>query len=271
LADGLAGVGEEITLFASNILGPTAKIVGGTAADDMKFLKTFVFSNDKIASDAVSICLLASKMPLFTGIKHGHIPLSRPLKITKARENVLYEIDNQPAWEVWKKETAQSAKKIGIDVEKLTTPTEIAQFTSNYELGLPAEKEGEYKVRWPLSKNDDGSLNFSCGIAEGAIFCIMDGSKQDDLIFAAEEAARIARQSAENSGYKELAGVFIFECSVRQMMLGEKFHKGVNRYKKMLRGVPILGWETYGEICMDPGQFSGFHNTTSVVLVIPTT
>ena len=33
--------------------------------------------------------------------------------------------------------------------------------------------------------------------------------------------------------------------------------------------IPMLGWETYGEIRLEPGQFSGFHNTTSVVLLLP--
>ena len=36
-----------------------------------------------------------------------------------------------------------------------------------------------------------------------------------------------------------------------------------------LGGAPIAGFETYGEIAMDLGQSSGFHNTTTVVLAFP--
>ena len=36
-----------------------------------------------------------------------------------------------------------------------------------------------------------------------------------------------------------------------------------------LGGVPIAGFETYGEIALDAGDLSGFHNTTTVVLAIP--
>jgi methyl-accepting chemotaxis protein len=36
-----------------------------------------------------------------------------------------------------------------------------------------------------------------------------------------------------------------------------------------LGGVPIAGFETYGEIALDAGDMSGFHNTTSVVLAFP--
>ena len=269
LIDGLSGIGEEVTLLASYLFDRELKIVGGMAGDDFKMEKTFVFSGDKVCTNALSICLLASKMPLFMGIKHGHTPLSRALKVTRARGNVLYEINNRPAWEIWKKETAGAAKKRGMDVGKLTTPAEIAQFFTNYVLGLETEKEGEYKIRWPSGINEDDSLNFTCGIAEGAVFRIMDGSNLEDQVNAAEDAAKMARRSAENAGYFEFAGMLIFDCAVRQLMLGDKFSEAVNRFKKVLPGVPMLGWETYGEIRMEPGQFSGFHNTTSVVLLLP--
>jgi methyl-accepting chemotaxis protein len=269
LIDGLLGIGEEITLLTSYLFGKEIKIVGGMAGDDFKMEKTFVFSDDKVCTNALSVCLLASKMPLFTGIKHGHIPLSRALKVTRAKGNVLYEINNKPAWEIWKKETAGAAKKRGIYVEKLKTPAKIAQFFTNYVLGLETEKEGEYKIRWPSGINEDYSLNFTCSIAEGAVFRIMDGSNLENQINAAEEAVRTAKQSAENAGYSEFAAILVFDCVVRQLMLGDRFSEAVDRFKKVLPGVPMLGWETYSEIRMEPRQFSGLHNTTSVVLLLP--
>jgi len=269
LIDGLSGSGEEVTLLASYLFNKELRIIGGMAGDDFKMEKTFVFSDDNVCTNALSICLLASKMPLFTGIKHGHNPLSRALKVTKAKGNVLYEINNKPAWEMWKNETAENAKKRGIDVGKLTTPDEIAQYFTNYMLGLKTEKEGEYKARWPSSINEDYSLNFACGIAEGAVFHIMDCSNLDDQVNAAEEAAKMARRSAENAGYSEFAGILVFDCAHRQLILGDRFLEAVDRFKKVLPGVPMLGWETYGEIRMEPGQFSGFHNSTSVVLLLP--
>jgi hypothetical protein len=34
-------------------------------------------------------------------------------------------------------------------------------------------------------------------------------------------------------------------------------------------GAPLVGLETYGEIALDAGDLSGFHNTTTVVLAFP--
>jgi methyl-accepting chemotaxis protein len=33
-----------------------------------------------------------------------------------------------------------------------------------------------------------------------------------------------------------------------------------------LGGAPLAGFETYGEIAMEIGEMSGFHNTTTVVV-----
>ncbi|MEA1907043.1 MAG: FIST N-terminal domain-containing protein [Euryarchaeota archaeon] len=269
MIDGLSGVGEEVALLASYIFNRGVSIVGGMAGDDFNMKETFVFCDDRVATDALGVCLLASKMPLFTGVKHGHTPLSRALKVTRAQANVLHEINDAPAWDVWKEETAEIARNRGVDVEKLVDPAEIAQFFTNYSLGLATEKEGQYKIRWPVSINDDGALNFACGIAEGSVFRIMDGSDQENQINAAEGAAVLAKESAKDAGYFEFAGMLVFDCAVRQLMLGGRFSEAVDRFKKVLPGVPLLGWETYGELRLEPGQFSGFHNTTSVVLLLP--
>ena len=123
LIDGLSGVGEEMAVLSSSIFEQVfvekVTFVGGAAGDNMQLKKTLVFSEDKVATNAASTCLLASKTPLFTAVKHGHTPFSGPLKITRAKGNVLYEIDGKPAWKVWKEETAKVAKERGIYVEKL--------------------------------------------------------------------------------------------------------------------------------------------------------
>jgi len=38
--------------------------------------------------------------------------------------------------------------------------------------------------------------------------------------------------------------------------------------RKVFKGIPLIGFETYGEIAMEIGQLSGFHNTTTVIMLI---
>jgi methyl-accepting chemotaxis protein len=159
--------------------------------------------------------------------------------------------------------TAVRAFQIGVDVEAIEE-ADVGAHLLRFELGLP-DVGGQYKIRIPLGKNEDGSLNFGCTIPEGVTFRIMEGEKENQIV-SARVAAEMAR---ENSGDTEIAGAMVFDCVCRGLILGDEFYRGVNQFKDVLGDVPILGWETYGEICMEPGQFSGFHNTTSVVLIIP--
>ena len=267
LIDGLAGVGEEMAVLASTVFnqtfGKNVKLAGGAAGDDLKFKETFVFSDDRIATDAVSVCLFASKKPLYTGVQHGHTPLSELLRVTRAEGCVLHEINGRPAWDVWKERTAKAASKIGVDVGAIEG-VDIGAHLIRFELGL-LDVGGQYKIRVPLGKNEDGSLNFGCAIPEGVTFRIMEGEQENQIV-----SARVAAEMAkENSGDSEIAGVIVFDCVCRHLILGDEFYRGVDQFKDVLGDVPVLGWETYGEICMEPGQFSGFHNTTSVVLIIP--
>ncbi|MBI5145000.1 MAG: chemotaxis protein, partial [Candidatus Omnitrophica bacterium] len=136
LIDGLAGKGEESVLAGLNALGPNVKFSGGAAGDDLKFKETYVFADDKVAANAVSLALVASRIPVAIGVKHGHSPISPPLTITKAEGNIVYEVNHRPAFEVWKEYARENALGIGIDVDKMSEVEAIQTFFTRYEGGL---------------------------------------------------------------------------------------------------------------------------------------
>ncbi|OGB76671.1 hypothetical protein A2476_03500 [candidate division CPR3 bacterium RIFOXYC2_FULL_35_7] len=263
--DGLAGKGEEIAIAAVNALDIETKLVGGAAGDDLKFKQTFVFCNDLVLADAVSICVIDSKTPFYTGVKHGHIVLSETLQVTKSQGSVLFEIDNRPAWEVWQEKTAVDASKKGIDVHKLNETTEIGNHLICYEMGIPMGND-DYKIRVPLSKNKDGSLNFACTIPQGLSFNIMKSVKEKQTESANKAVSLALSEVPENTA---IAGALIFDCVCRGLILGNDFYMAVDEFKKVLGKIPLSGFETYGEVCYVKGEFSGFHNTTSVVFLLP--
>ncbi|MFC1616755.1 FIST signal transduction protein [Candidatus Margulisiibacteriota bacterium] len=264
LIDGLAGKGEEISISIANVLGIDTTLTGGAAGDDLAFKVTHVFCNDEVATNAASICMIASKSPVVVSVRHGHTPLSGDLKVTKATANVLYEVNDRPAWEVWKEEAKEDAAKIGINVDELNDASKQGAFLLRYELGVPSDDK--YKVRVPLAVNEDGSLNFACTIPQGMTFNIMK-SVEEKQIESAKEAMELA---VKNAGGAKIAGALVFDCVCRGIILGDKFAQAVDEFKKVLgAGVPVFGFETYGEICMSAGDFTGFHNTTSVIMLLP--
>ena len=123
-----------------------------------------------------------------------------------------------------------------------------------------------YKIRLPVSCNADGSLNFACSIMEGSVMKIMD-SEEGNQIESARRAAEMALQSIPFG--TQVAGALIFDCSCRTMMLKEKLIQAIEATRQTLGSIPFLGCETYGEIAMDQGQLSGFHNATTVIMLFP--
>jgi hypothetical protein len=51
--------------------------------------------------------------------------------------------------------------------------------------------------------------------------------------------------------------------------MGRDFGFELEAVKKALNGSGYAGCNTYGQIARSDGQFSGFHNCTAVVAVLP--
>ncbi len=258
--DGLAGKGEETVLAASAIFDEQVKFTGGAAADNLEFKETQVFCDDKSITDAVSICYTASRSPVIIKVGHGHIPITENLTVTKASGSILYELNNRPAADVWKEHLLGRAEVTEAD---FSDPKAFSRLLLKHEAGLVTSSG--YKMRFPISCNADKSLNFVCTIAEGSVMKIMD-SCPGDQIDSARKTALAAKAAAQGT---KIAGAVIFDCACRGMILKDRFKEAVKAMAEALPGVPIIGAETYGEIAMEKGELSGFHNTTTVIALIP--
>jgi len=264
--DGLSGKGEETAIAMLSVLGSNMKFAGGSAGDDLKMKKTYSFADSRALSNAVSLALIASKKPVVISVKHGHIPISPPLTVTKSMANVVYELNGENAFEVWKKYAREDAKNsLDLDVDKIgENSADLAKFLTRYEAGLYTGGKN-YKIRWPGStRTVDGSLEFATSIPEGTVLRVMSSPKENQII-----SARMSAEAVINSlrGDK-LAGIVVFDCVVRDVILQEEFKKAVEGVREVVK-VPMIGFETYGEFAMDIGQMSGYHNTTTVILAIP--
>ncbi|RZO54684.1 MAG: hypothetical protein EVA89_27495 [Sandaracinaceae bacterium] len=261
LLDPLAGNGEEATLITAAYLGEDIRLAGGAAGDDLAMKRTTVSIGARVADDAIVAAVIFSKAPLGVGVCHGHQPISQPLEITKAEGGTVYEVEGRPAWDVWAEHTAAAAKAVGLDPASLTEE-QIGGFLLRYEAGLASGDE--YKIRAPLSRNADGSLGMACGIPQGAKIRITESVPERQV-----ESARTAAKRARAQLGAPAAGAIVFDCICRNLILDDRFGQAVAGISEELGGVPLAGFETYGEIALDAGDLSGFHNTTTVVLAFP--
>ena len=151
---------------------------------------------------------------------------------------------------------------LGFDPAQLPAG-EVGGFLLRFEAGL---SQGEaFKVRAPLFRVGEHSIGFACGIPEGTVIRITE-SEPHRQIDSAREAARRAR---EQVGGVPLAGAVVFDCICRNLILKDQFQTAIAGIHSELGQVPLAGFETYGEIALNVGDLSGFHNTTTVVLAFP--
>ena len=260
--DGITSRGEETVKAAKQTLGDYTKFAGGAAGDDLDFEETFVFKGNAFKSDSVVVCSITSSKPMFIGVKHGHHPLSPPLKITKAEQNVIHEIEGLSAVDCWKKYIIKQATEESLDIEKLSFKSkDMSEILLKYELGI--KTGSDYKIRFSKCL-PDGSLKFTSPMKEGAFITIMQ-SNENCQIGSAKTAALNAIRASKP---EKIIGAFIFDCTCRGLFLKDKFPQAIDEIKESLGDIPLIGFEAFGEIAMDERQLSGYHNATTVIMLL---
>lgn len=261
LLDTMSGRGEETTLLAATLLGEEepVRLVGGAAGDDLAMKHTWVGVGTEAREDAVVLAFLHGRHPFGIGVQHGHQAESRPLTVTRATGNVVHELNDRPAWDVWREEA--TALTAGVDFGALT-PEELTPFFFTHAASLTSGSA--IKVRSPLQRHDDGSLSFACGLPEGAVIRLTTSDVGKQLA----SARGAAEQARAQLGGRAPAGALVFDCICRKLILQDRFGDAVDAISDALGGVPVAGFETYGEIALDVSDLSGFHNSTTVVLAV---
>ena len=256
LTDGLAGTGERTLKAVSEATGPFQQIVGGAAGDEGGFVATGVAAAESAGGDAAAALHVFGAQAWGVGVGHGLEPASEPMVVTRAEANVVYELDGRPAFEVYR----QHARKRGVEL----TPESAGPYLIANELGL-FFFDKVAKARAPLAVGVDGSLTCAAEIPAESTVCILDG-EADKMVAAARQAAEEAR---ENLNGAEAAGVLLFDCVCRGMILEDSFQREIEAVRSVFGDVPVAGFLTYGEIARYRGRFGGWHNTTAVVLAVP--
>lgn len=264
LHDGLTSRGEEIAMLAFQQF--PIPFSGGSAADDIALEETFVFHNDEIATDSIVLAVLAAEKPFALGVDHGHKPVSEPLTVTDAEGSVVSELDGRPAFEAFADAITDVAREEhGIDPHAVEAGSEeFVELLTQFQFGIKSGGD-DYKVRWAGPTPDtEGPMTFATTIPEGTELTVMH-SDRDEQIDAARRSAANAREAMTDA---EMAGALVFDCACQGAILGEQFPDSVEEMVEEL-DIPLAGFQTYGEICMQRGEMRGYHNTTSSVLILP--
>lgn len=258
-SDGLTGNGCALLKGLGAVVGKSVPIAGGTAGDSGKFEQTHQFYGTKVLTDAAVAIGFSGDFSIGTGVRSGWSPIGTAKKVTRAKGNVLYELNGQPALEVYERFLGKHADK-------------LPEVGVEYPLGLVDESGESGDKRYHLLRatmkvnRDEGSISFAGEIPEGGMVRLTCGDYAC-IMEAAEEAARMALESLGDS---VPAAVFLYSCMARKIVLGRRTRDEVEAVRKTCgTSLPLMGFYTYGEFCpVRCGGPSLFHNETATVSVI---
>ena len=257
LVDALAGHAEELVDAMTLQTGGTHRFFGGGAGDDARFQQTRVFCGTRVYGDAAVSLEFVTTKPIGIGARHGWRPASPPLRVTQADASHVVSLNAVPAVEVFE-EHAEAG------TQPFDRGDPMPFFLHNI---VGVETPSGYKLRVPLGITDDGGIVCAAEVPTGATAHIMS-TGGESAAAAAAEAARDAVEQVTREGGSPRAALF-FDCVATRLRLGQSFDQELDAVSKELGGVPFAGFNSYGQIVRSEGQFSGFHNCTAVVCVLP--
>lgn len=255
LNDALAGCADELVQALNLQTGGKYKFFGGGAGDDAAFAKTHVFLGTKIATNAAVALEILSTKPVGVGVRHGWKPATELMRVTDSSGTILGSLDAVPAADIFE-EYAR-----GTD-QSFDAKAPIPFFLHNI-MGVKSEQG--YKLRVPLSVNENRSIAFAAEVPVSSSVSIMSASAGSST-----DAARDATDDAvKQLGDSKPGGALMFDCVATRLRLGKEFGSELDAVRTRLGNVPLAGCNTYGQVASAEGQFTGFHNCTAVVCVFP--
>jgi hypothetical protein len=258
-SDGLTGNGCAILRGIADVFGHSVPVIGGAAGDNSDFVKTLQFGRGRIYSDALCGIAFYGDFRMGTGVQSGWAPIGLSKQVTRARGKTVYELNGEPALNVFERFLGQHAEKLpAIGVE--------------YPLGFTNRLEGDerqehYVLRATMSVDrKERSITFAGEIPEGAMVNMTCGDKSS-ILEAAQAAAQAARSAIDDAVPKV---VFCYSCMARKIVLGSRTEEEIERIQAEFGPrVPIIGFYSYGEFCpFGPATPNYLHNETITLSVL---
>lgn len=248
--------GSALIEGMTDVLGNTIPITGGLAGDNGLFKETWTLGKTGISSRAiVAIGLAGDHVEVGHGSFGGWEAFGPARKISRCTDNVLYELDGEPALEVYKRYLGEYANQL--PASGLLFPFAMLGNDQN-AIGLIRTILGIDEAR--------GSLTLAGEIIEGHYLKLMHAST-DALVDGAENAALAAAKMCRPQG-PSLA--LLISCVGRKLVMGDRTDEEIEAVAAVLGPDAVrTGFYSYGEISpFAAGVSCKLHNQTMTITTL---
>jgi hypothetical protein len=259
LSDGLNVNGSELVAGMTSVVDQRVAVTGGLAGDGAKFQETLVGADCEPRKQTVAaVGFYGSSVRIGHGSAGGWDEFGPRRRITRSRGNVLFELDGEPALDLYERYLGEEDVK-GLPGTALLFPLRIRN----------PERPDHDIVRTILAVDQKArSMTFAGDVPEGWVAQLMRGNFDRLAAGAAKAARQAAASNAERRSGDQVA--VLVSCIGRRLLMGQHTIDEVEAANSELGpDVSRLGFYSYGEI--SPHSASGvceLHNQTMTVTTI---
>ena len=251
VSDGVGVNGSQLVEGINATIPNTIAVTGALAADGFRSERTYVGLNAKPKRNTVGLIGFYGKhIHIAYSSQTGWHATSKKYTITRSDGNVLYELDNRPAVEVF---TEIMGEELAAHL-----PTSGGAFPLELQL-----KDGSKVIRTVIGYDKEHqSLTFAGDIPSGTDAYIMNTTNE----LLAEHAGRAANKAMEKLGMQPQFALPV-SCYGRKAFMKENTHLEVEALAKELGTTPTFGFYTNGELAPteDSGVNCKWHNQTMTI------
>jgi hypothetical protein len=233
-SEGLRVNGSELVRGITSVLPDGVAVTGGLAGDGDRFSQTLLYFAGRAAPDVViAVGLYGRELRVGYGSLGGWDTFGPDRLITRSVANVLYELDGEPALQLYKRYLGPHAGDL--PASGLLFPLSVA---------LPGADQRVVRTILGIDEAE-GSLTFAGDVPEGSYGQLMKAN-MDRLI---DGALGAARASVEAVGGQSSELAILISCVGRKLVLKQRVEEEVESVREILGPDAVLtGFYSYGEI-----------------------
>lgn len=249
--------GEQIIQGIEDGSAGEPTVFGGVAGDDLTLVGPVVFINEQSSITGLAAIILNEEHIAVNGLATcGWKPVGTTKTITKSQGNVVYTIDDKPAFDL-------IIKYLGLKEEDMQVISgSVVNFGAYYPLQLERPDSPPVMRTAQLGNLEDRSIICAGNVPQGAQIRF---SLPPDF----EVIDTVVHECADLKGDTDYSpdAVIMFSCISRYLSFGALTAEELERVRQIWQA-PFIGFFSYGEYGQSKRGKHEFHNNTCCVVTL---